>query len=161
MPQRGADGALHVAGCLWLRALFPRRKMQAAGISPIVAMASLRRFSNPACLQQVYRHHQPASRSNPIFGQTSLPDIILTKTRHFSSTSLRAIRSQQRCNLDARRGAAYTSYLWTLPALLREAAWSALGRFGQLVVFATKCHSKAVSLHRICENGEADGDAPV
>lgn len=51
--QRGADGAVHLAGCLTLRAIFPQRRMQAAGVSPILRMARLCRFRIPACLAKV------------------------------------------------------------------------------------------------------------
>ena len=63
-------------------------------------------------LQQLLQHHQPASCTDPLLGQPSLPDIILTDTKQFSSTSSRVIRSQLRCDPDARRAAAHKTFIY-------------------------------------------------
>jgi hypothetical protein len=59
-----------------------------------------------------FRHHQPASL---LIKKKSLPDLSL-QSKHFSSTSRRVIRLQQRCNLDSHRDDAYTSF-WTQAAI--------------------------------------------
>jgi len=104
-------------------------------------------FRIPACHATITASPSTGELFSPIFGQASFPEIILTNTKHFSSTSLRTVRSQLRCDPDARRDTAHKTFIYRRRRHLpRESA--------------RQCHM-AASLHRICEFGEANGDAPV
>lgn len=107
-PQRGADGIDTNAECAHRPRCANRTGRDRPGRAQRQAAKSLmepNKTWSPAKSANKSQPHQPAS----ILREECLPDISLKFKQSFP-TPMRLIRLQQRCNLDSRKGGAYTSF---------------------------------------------------